>query len=155
MKKLFLIFVFLISIFGCQSKVEGTFYISNDSQDQPSTPLRLIVNNDTIFDQDASFSDVRPDLQYIKQTQLSKGKHEIIFEVPHSDLRRTEIVDFDKDKWIFFSYDFKKPADSLKRIQLEKQFAGIKNADSTFSDFYYGRKPNLSFHLMEKEPLHH
>ena len=154
MRKL-LTFILLISLYGCESKVDGIFYISNGSRDQTEIPLRLIIDNDTLFDQNAKYSNIAPDLQYIEDKKLTKGKHRIIFEVANSELKRIENVEFDKDKWIFISYEFKKPADSLKRIELDKSFNGIKNADSIYSDFYNGRKPSLTFHIMEKEPIHH
>lgn len=153
--KIKLTFLFLILLYSCESKVEGNFFIENSSEDRPIVPLRLIVNQDTIFEQDANYSSIQPDLQNVEQIKLPKGEHEIIFEVPGSSLRRIERVNFNKDKWIFLSYYYKKPADSLKRLQLDKQFGGLKNADSIFSNFYNGRKPSLNFHLMENEPIHH
>jgi len=50
MRKL-LTFILLISLFGCESKVDGIFYISNGSRDQTEIPLRLIIDNDMLFDQ--------------------------------------------------------------------------------------------------------
>jgi len=152
MRKL-LTFILLILFFGCESKVDGIFYISNGSQDQTTIPLKLIVDNDTIFDQNAKYSNIAPDLQYIEVKKLTKGKHKIIFEVANSKLKRIENVEFDKDKWIFLSYEFKKPADSLKRIELDKNFSGIKDSTNLF--LYDGRKPSLTFHIMETEPIHH
>jgi hypothetical protein len=152
MRKL-LTFILLILLFGCESKVDGIFYISNGSQDQTGIPLRLIVDNDTIFDQNAKYSNIAPDLQYIEDIKLTKGIHKIIFEVANSELKRIENVEFDKDKWIFLSYGFKKPADSLKRIELDKSFGGIKDSTNLF--LYDGRKPSLTFHIMETEPIHH
>lgn len=152
MRKL-LTFILLISLFGCESKVDGIFYISNGSRDQTEIPLRLIIDNDTLFDQNAKYSNIAPDLQYIEDKKLTKGKHKIIFEVANSELKRIENVEFDKDKWIFISYEFKKPADSLKRIELDKSFGG--NKDSTNLFLYNGRKPSLTFHIMENEPIHH
>ncbi len=152
MKKL-LAFILLISLFGCESKVDGFFYISNGSRDQTEIPLRLIIDNDTLFDQNAKYSNTTPDLQYIENKKLTKGKHTIIFEVPNWELKRVENVGFDKDKWIFISYEFKKPADSLKRIELDKSFGGIKDSTNLF--LYDGQKPSLKFHIIETEPIHH
>ena len=152
MRKL-LTFILLISLFGCESKVDGIFYISNGSRDQTEIPLRLIIDNDTLFDQNAKYSNIAPDLQYIKDKKLTKGKHKIIFEVANSELKRIENVEFDKDKWIFISYEFKNPADSLKRIELDKNFNGIKDSTNLF--LYDGRKPSLTFHIMETEPINH
>jgi hypothetical protein len=152
MRKL-LTFILLISLFGCESKVDGIFYISNGSKEKSEIPLRLIVDNDTIFEQNAKYSNIAPDLQYIENKKLTKGKHKIIFEVANSELKRIENVEFDKDKWIFLSYEFKKPADSLKRIELDKIFSGIKDSTNLF--LYNGRKPSLTFHIMENEPIHH
>ena len=152
MRKL-LTFILLISLFGCESKVDGIFYISNGSRDQTEIPLRLIIDNDTLFDQNAKYSNIAPDLQYIEDKKLTKGKHKIIFEVANSELKRIENVEFDKDKWIFISYEFKKPADSLKRIELDKSFGEIKDSTNLF--LYNGRKPSLTFHIMENEPIHH
>ncbi|MFI2744250.1 hypothetical protein ACG2LH_16060 [Zhouia sp. PK063] len=151
MKKL-LTFTFLILLFSCESKVDGIFYISNGSQDQTEIPLRLIVDNDTIFDQNAKYTNIAPDLQYIENKKLTKGKHEIIFEVANSDLKRMENVEFEKDKWIFLSYEFKKPADSIRKAELDKSFGGIKDSTNLF--LYNGRKPSLTFHIMENEPIH-
>jgi hypothetical protein len=151
MKKL-LTFILLISLFGCESKVEGFFYISNGSKDQTEIPLRLIVDKDTLFDQSAKYSNISPDLQYIENKKLTKGKHKIVFEVGNSDLKRTEYVEFEKDKWIFLSYEFKKPADSIRKTELDKSFGGIKDSISLF--LYNGRKPSLIFHIMENEPIH-
>jgi hypothetical protein len=152
MKKL-LTFILLISLFSCESKVDGIFYISNGSQDQSEIPLRLIVDNDTLFDQDAKYSNIAPDLQYIETKKLTKGQHEIVFEIANSELKRIKKIDFDKDKWIFLSYYYKKPADSLKRAELDKIFGGIKDSTNLF--LYNGRKPSLTFHIMENEPIHH
>lgn len=151
MKKL-LTFTFLILLFSCDSKVNGIFYISNGSQDHTEIPLRLIVDSDTIFDQNTKYTNIAPDLQYIEDKKLTKGKHKIIFEVVNSDLKRIEDVEFEKDKWIFLSYQFKKPADSTKRAELEKSFGGPKDSSNLF--LYYGRKPSLTFHIMENEPIH-
>ena len=151
MKKL-LTFTFLILLFSCESKVDGFFYISNGSQDQTEIPLRLIVDNDTIFNQNAKYTNIAPDLQYIKNKKLTKGKHKIVFEVANSDLKRTENVEFEKDKWIFLSYEFKKPADSIRKAELDKSFGGIKDSTNLF--LYNGRKPSLTFHIMENEPIH-
>ncbi|TMM50982.1 hypothetical protein FEE95_22040 [Maribacter algarum] len=149
-----LTFILLISLFGCESKIDGFFFITNTSQDQSEVPLRLIVDNDTIFDQKVKWTNIRPDLQYVEEKKLTKGKHKIIFEVTNTGLKRIENMEFDKDKWIFVSYGYKKPVDSLKRIELDKSFDGIKYKDSTFADFYNGRKPSLTFHIMETEPIH-
>jgi hypothetical protein len=135
--------------------VHSVFYISNTSQDQPEIPLRVIVDDDTIYDQIAKSSDIAPDLQYIENVELTRGKHQIIFEVSNAEFNRTERLDFDKDKWIFLSYGYKKPVDSSTRIILNKKLDGIKNADSIFAEFYDGRKPSLIFHTMETEPNHH
>lgn len=151
MRKL-LTFILFISLFGCESKVDGIFYISNGSQDQTEIPLRLIVDNDTIFDQSAKYTNIAPDLQYIENKKLTKGKHKFVFEVGNSDLKRTENVEFDKDKWIFLSYEFKKPADSIRKAELDKSFGGIKDSTNLF--LYNGRKPSLTFHIMENEPIH-
>ena len=148
-----LTFILLISLFGCESKVDGFFYISNGSQDQTEIPLRLIIDNDTIFDQEAKYTNIAPDFQYIKHKKLNKGLHEIILEVKNSQLRRIEKIEFDKDKWIFLSYGYEKPADSRRRAELDKIFGGTN--DSTNSFLYDGRKPSLTFHLMENEPIHH
>lgn len=151
MKKL-LTFIFLISLFACESKVDGIFYISNGSQDQTEIPLRLIVDKDTIFDQITKYTNIAPDLQYIENIKLTKGKHIVVFEVGNSDLKRTENVEFDKDKWIFLSYEFKKQADSIRKAELDKSFGGIKDSTNLF--LYNGRKPSLTFHIMENEPIH-
>ena len=50
-----LILSILILLFGCESNVEGNFYISNGSKDQTEIPLRLIVDDDTIFEQNAKY----------------------------------------------------------------------------------------------------
>lgn len=142
----------MILLFGCESKVDAIFYISNGSQDQTKIPLRLIVDNDTIFEQNAKYSNIRPDLQYIENKKLTKGKHKIIFEVTNSELKRTENVEFEKDKWIFLSYEFKKPADSIRKAELDKKFGGIKDSTNLF--LYNGRKPSLTFHILENEPIH-
>ena len=148
-----LIFAILILRFGCESSVEGIFYISNGSKDQTEIPLRLIVDNDTIFDQNAKYTNIAPDLQYIENKKLTKGKHKIVFEVGNLGLRRIENVEFEKDKWIFLSYEFKKPADSIRRAELDKNFGGIKDSTNLF--LYNGRKPSLTFHIMENEPINH
>jgi len=148
-----LTFTFLILLFSCDSKVDGFFYISNGSRDQSKIPLRLIVDNDTIFDQDAKYTNIAPDLQYIENKKLTKGKHQIIFEVTNSELKRIESVEFDEDKWIFLSYGFKKPADSIRKAELDKIFGGIRDSTNLF--LYEGRKPSLTFHIMDKEPIHH
>ncbi len=152
MRKL-LTFILFISLFGCESKVDGIFYISNGSQDQTEIPLRLIVDNDTLFDQSAKYTNIAPDLQYIENKKLTKGKHKIVFEVGNSDLKRTEYLEFEKDKWIFLSYEFKKPADSIRKAELDKSFGGLKDSTNLF--LYNGRKPSLTFHIMENEPIHH
>ncbi len=151
MRKL-LTFILFISLFACESKVDGIFYISNGSQDQTEIPLLLIVDNDTIFDQSAKYTNIAPDLQYIENKKLTKGKYKIVFEVGNSDLKRTEYVEFEKDKWIFLSYEFKKPADSIRKAELDKSFGGIKDSTNLF--LYNGRKPSLTFHIMENEPIH-
>jgi len=71
----------------------------------------------------------------------------------NSELERIENMEFDKDKWLFISYEFKKPVDSLKRIELDKSFGGIKDSTNLF--LFDGRKPSLTFHIMENEPTHH
>ena len=142
----------MISLFACESKVDGIFYISNGSQDQTEIPLRLIVDKDTIFDQNAKYTNIAPDLQYIENIKLTKGKHIVVFEVGNSDLKRTENVEFDKDKWISLSYEFKKTADSIRKAELDKSFGGIKDSTNLF--LYNGRKPSLTFHIMENEPIH-
>lgn len=142
----------LILLFGCESNVKGIFYISNGSKDQTEIPLRLIVDNDTIFDQNAKYTNIAPNLQYIENTKLTKGKHKVVFEVGNSDLKRTENVEFEKDKWIFISYEFKKSADSIRKAELDKSFGGIKDSTNLF--LYNGRKPSLTFHIMENEPIH-
>ena len=147
-----LIIPILILLFGCESKVKGFFYISNRSQDQTEIPLRLIVDNDTIFDQNAKYTNIAPDLQYIKNKKLTKGKHKVVFEVENSNLKRIENLEFEKNKWIFLSYSFKKPADSIKIKELDKLFGGIKDSTNLF--LYEGRKPTLTFHIMENEPIH-
>ncbi|AYN68821.1 hypothetical protein D1013_16255 [Euzebyella marina] len=144
--------ILLISLYGCESKVNGIFYISNTSKDQTEIPLRLIIDNDTIFDQDAEYTNIAPDLQYIEHKKLIKGQHKVIFEVNNSDLKRIEKVEFDKDKWIFLSYGYEKPADSLGRVELDKIFGGIKDSTNLF--LYDGQKPDLTFHVMENEPIH-
>jgi hypothetical protein len=151
MRKL-LTFILFISLFGCESKVDGIFYISNGSQDQTEIPLRLIVDNDTLFDQSAKYTNIAPDLQYIENKKLTKGKHKIVFEVGNSDLKRTEYLEFEKGKWIFLSYEFKKPADSIRKAELDKSFGGLKDSTNLF--LYNGRKPSLTFHIMENEPIH-
>lgn len=103
----FLTLLCLLLLFGCESKVEGTFYISNGSQDQPKVPLRLIVDNDTIFNQYTEYTKIVPDLQYIEGAKLTKGKHKIIFEVPNSELKRIENVEFDKSKGFFYHINLK------------------------------------------------
>ncbi|MFC4632377.1 hypothetical protein ACFO3O_00545 [Dokdonia ponticola] len=151
-KKNLLIFILLISLFGCESKIDGFFYISNGSRDQSEILLRLIIDNDTIFEKNVKYSNIAPDLQYIENRNLTKGKHKIIFEVVHTNLKQIENLVFDKDTWVFLSYEYKKPADSLKRAELNKSFGGVK--DSTNLILYDGQKPSLTFHVMENEPKH-
>lgn len=145
-------FIFLISLFNCEPKVDGTFYISNGSQDRTEILLRLIVDNDTIFDQNAKYTNISPDLQYIENKKLTKGIHEIIFEVGNSELKRIEKVEFENDKWIFLSYEFKKPTDSIKKAELDKSFGRIKDSTNLF--LYNGLRPTLTFYIMENEPIH-
>ncbi|MCH2196905.1 hypothetical protein [Kordia sp.] len=107
-----MISIVIISLFGCNSGVIATFHISNIDMNQVEVPLRLIVNKDTIFDQNAKYTDIRPDLQYTKYAKLTKGMHEIIFEVANTGLKKEENITFDKNKWIFLSYTvdrYKKP----------------------------------------------
>jgi hypothetical protein len=59
-----LTFILLSLLFACESKVDGIFHIFNGSQDQTGIPLRLIVDTDTIVDQNARYSNIAPDLQY-------------------------------------------------------------------------------------------
>jgi hypothetical protein len=154
MKKI-LNFIILLSFLGCDEKTENYFYISNGSQDQSEIPLRLIVDTDTVFDKKAKYTNIAPDLQYIERLKLNKGKHKVIFEVPNTNLSKTEIIEFNKDKWIFVSYDYKAPTDSLTRTKLDKKFKNIRNADSVFSKLYNGRKPSLIIYVMENKPIHH
>lgn len=152
MNKKLLVYSMLILLFSCNSKVNGTFYISNISQDRNEIPLRLIVDDDTIFYQNAKFTNIRPDLQYIENKKLTKGKHKIIFEVTNSTLKIMETVEFQNDKWIFLSYNYMEPADSTEMEELNKIFP-IKDSTNLF--LFNGQKPSLSFHVMEEKPNHH
>lgn len=80
MKKL-LRFTFLNLLFGCESKVDGIFYISNGSHDQTEIPLRLIVDNDTIFDQNAKYSNIATDFQYIENKKLKKDNTKLFLRL--------------------------------------------------------------------------
>jgi hypothetical protein len=117
--------IVFISLFGCKSEVNGIFYVSNGSEQNAEVPLRLMIDTDTIFNQKAKYTNIRPDLQYVERKKLTKGKHEIIFEVVGTELKKVENVEFDKDKWIFLSY-------RLNRYE----------------------EPSLIFHVMENEPQH-
>ena len=149
--KYLLFLTYLILLSSCDSKVDGVFYISNGSKDHTEIPLRLIVDNDTVFDQNANYTNIAPDLQYIENVKLNKGKHKIIFEVKNSDLKLIENLEFDKDKWIFLSYHFKKPADSIRKNELDNFFGGVNDSNLFL---YNGRKPSLIFHIVDNEPIH-
>lgn len=153
--KQIIIFLFLITLFSCDNKFDTIFYIENGSNDQLEIPLRLIVDNDTIFDEKAKYSNITPDLQHIKSIRLSKGFHKITFEVPNTKLKRVENLQIDKNKYIFLSYEFKKSLDSLEKVKFKNNLKGVKNVDSVFSNVLNGRKPCLTYHVMEKEPIHH
>ncbi len=133
--KIRLAFIGLILIFSCKTNYEGTFYITNSSRDQAEVPLRLIIDNDTIFDKTVKYSNIRPDLQHIEKVKLKEGQHQIIFEVASINLKRIENIKLDKHKWFFLSYRFKK-ADSIEGLSK-------------------GEKPNLTFNITETEPIHH
>lgn len=154
MRKLIISLLFL-SLFGCNEKVDGTFYISNDSEDQAKIPVRVIVDEDTIFNEVAKFSQVRPDLQNIEKVKLTKGNHWVKIEISDTDISNKERINFDENKWIFLSYYFKKPADSAKVSDLKKTFGEKSQADSTLEQLYKGRKAGVSIHIMDKEPIHH
>ena len=148
-------FLFLITLFSCDNKFDTVFYIENGSSDQLEIPLRLIVDNDTIFDEKAKYSNIAPDLQHIKSIKLSNGFHKITFEVPNTKLRRIENLQINKNKYIFLSYEFKKSLDSLEKVKFKNNLKEIKNVDSVFSNVFNGRKPCLTYNVMETKPVHH
>ena len=144
----------LISIFaGCRaSNSEAYFFISNTSNDKKSVDIKVTIDTNTIFNGIAKYSNIAPDLQYTPFLTLPKGNHTIKVVADSSRALAEKEINLDNDRWIFVSYTYKLPMDSIEGSNLKKNFG---SDTSWINNQLKGYPPKIIIHIMDKEPVHH
>jgi len=150
--KRFLFTFFLTLCFGCRLfQPTAYFFISNGSEDKTPVDLQVKIGVQTVFYDSIKYTNVRPDLQYTPSITLTKGKYTIFVTADSGRTSLTQTIMLDGDRWIFISYSYNSPADSVQREILKKNFG----YDTSFINHKIrGTPSNVVIHIMDKEPIH-
>lgn len=148
-----LLFAFLVTLgFGCRAfQPTAFFFISNGSEDKTPVDIQIRIGGQTVFDDSIKYTNVAPDLQYTPCINLAKGKYTISVTADSGKTSLTEPIMLDGDRWIFISFNFNGPADSIERDRLLKSFW----YDTSFVNTKFRGTPSkVGIYVMDKEPVH-
>ena len=148
-----LLFIFSVTLsFGCKLfQPTAYFFVSNISKDKSPVDIQIKIGGQNIFDDSIKYTNIRPDLQYTPSITLTKGKYTIFVTADCGKTSLTQPIMLDGDRWIFITYSYNSPVDSLQRESLKKYFG----YDTSYINQKIRVTPsNVSIHIMDKEPLH-
>lgn len=148
-----LLLIYFVTLFcGCRLfQPTAYFFISNGSEDKTPVDIKIKIGGQTVFDDSIKYTNVRPDLQYTPSITLTKGKYTIFVTADSGKTNLTQPIMLDGDRWIFISYSYNLPADSLQREILMKNFG----YDTSFiNQKIRGTPSNVGIYIMDKEPIH-
>ena len=150
-KRLFF-FSTIALFFSCRLfRPTAYFFISNGSKDKSSVDIQIKIGGQTVFNDSIHYTDVRPDLQYTPSATLTKGKYTIFITVDGGKISLTQPIMLDSDRWIFISYSYTAPVDSIQRENLIKYFG----YDTSYLNTKLRRIPyKVGIYIMDKEPVH-
>ena len=148
-----LLFIFLLTLFfGCRfSQPTAYFFVSNVSKDKSPVDIQIKIGGENVFGDSIKYTNIRPDLQYTPSITLTKGKYTIFVTADSGKTSLTQPIMLAGDRWIFISYSYNLPVDSLQRQSLIKNFG----YDTSFvNQKIRGTPPKVAIHIMDKEPIH-
>jgi hypothetical protein len=148
-----LLFAFFVTLgFGCRLfQPTAYFFISNGSEDKTPVDIQIRIGGQIVFDDSIKYTNVAPDLQYTPCITLPKGKYTVSLNADSGRTSLTESIMLDGDRWIFISFNFNGPADSIERDQLLKMFW----FDTSFVNTKLRGTPSkVGIYVTDKEPIH-
>lgn len=111
----------------------------------------MIIGTNIVFNGTAKYSNVAPDLQYTPFLALPKGNYIIKVVADSAKALAEKTVNLDGDRWIFVSYSYKPPMDTIETNNLEKIFS---SDTSWMKNQLRGHPPKVIIQIMDKEPIH-
>lgn len=147
--KLLLILPFLT---GCSwFQPTAFFFVSNGSDDRKVVDIKVAIGNKVVFNNTIKYTNIRPDLQYSPYVTMPKGKYVIRVTADSGKVVVEQPINLGNDRWIFISYAYKPPIDTVEASSLLKKFG---NDTSWVNPQLHGFPPTVKIHIMDKEPVH-
>ena len=146
-------FISAISLFFSCRLFQPTayFFITNESTDKPSVDFKVSIGGKSVFDDTIRYNNLKPDLQYTPSKTLTKGKYTLFISSDNGKTNLTQPIILDSDCWIFITYSFNSPADSIQRISLKKYFG----YDSLYLNTKLpGTASKIGIFIADKKPVH-
>jgi len=147
-----LLFLYLcLTLTGCAFfRPTAQFFIINDSQDKKSVDIQIKMGGKIVFADTIRYTNVRPDLQYTPSITLEKGKYVIYVNADSGKAFLRQPIMLDGNRWIFISYSYKKPIDSLRKEDPVKNF-GFDT--SCINQKLRDTLPTVSINVLTEEPV--
>lgn len=127
------------------------FFISNTSEDKKVVDIKVSIGSKDVFNNTIKYTNIQPDLQYTPYVTLPKGKYIIRVTADSGKVAVEQPVDLGNDRWIFVSYGFRPPIDTVEANTLLRNFG---NDTSWVNPQLRGFPPSVKIHIMDKEPVH-
>lgn len=127
------------------------FFISNTSDDKKRVDIKVSIGTKDVFDDTIKYTNIQPDLQYTPYLTLQKGKYVIRVTADSGKVVVEQPINLGNDRWIFISYAYKPPIDTVEARTLLKNFG---NDTSWVNPQLRGFPPSVTIHVMDKEPVH-
>jgi hypothetical protein len=101
----------LLLLSSCKDTVTGHFYFGNGSQvieennkKIKDVKLTVLLNEDTVFNQNTKSALMNPDTMYHRKVLLVKGPYILKVLAEEENLKLIDTIYFTSDKWIHISY---------------------------------------------------
>lgn len=129
----------------------ANFIISNGSEDREIIDIKVSIGAENVFNDSIRYSNIEPDLQYTPYVTLPKGLYTIKVIADSGKVIVEQPINLDNDRWIFVSYGYKQPLDTIELGPFMKM---VGNDTSWVNTQRRGFPPRVTIHIMEKEPIH-
>ena len=150
LRRIFTIFISSL-LLGCKSpNPNAYFFISNTSDNQNTVDIKVTIDTNTIYNDILKYSNIAPDLQYTPYLTLPKGKYLIRAIADSGRAFAEQPINLDADRWIFISYSYTPPIDTVEANTLLKNFHNKSFIDQLLK----GSPPKVIIYIMDKEPIH-
>ncbi|WP_132055696.1 hypothetical protein [Pseudocnuella soli] len=127
------------------------FFISNTSEDKKVVDIKVSIGTKGVFDDTIKYTNIQPDLKYTPYVRLPKGKYVIRVTADSDKVSVEQPINVGNDRWIFVSYGYKPPIDTVEASLLRKNFG---NDTAWINPQLRGFPPSVKIHIMDKEPVH-